>query len=542
MTSETKGTVVPLADTISVTEAEKVAKQVKDEIEKQQDYLRELHGYRDETRVLSKLVTGLPDSVSYNIMVPFGKAAFFPGRLIHTNEFLVLLGEGYYSERSAKQTVGILERRDAFLLNKIENVKSHVADLEAEAAFASNTAAEAKAGVVEIREEILEEADPKKSAMTVSDNFDRGRSKLQNEERHLASSSRSSVEEDEEHSRIMARIEALEAAEEAARPTSDEEDTTDEEESTSIEEDVDDVEAITKAGSYLSKEQKANLINRLNRSGTEAEDYDGENSDEGSGSGSEEDEEEAEEEYDLEEDEGGEEEDKTRTEHALNVGPEPVRSDQGKALNEMPAEGSRKHPRTLSRFGREVQVKERLDSELASRALLSQSGGLVEKFAPWVDQKDASCSGLEVPDIRGQNELQKELTEWRTRDSEMQGFVLGREVESSGTVQPKDEKIVQKLERPAKTNTVKSTEDQKSVKPATTLNQAFTGTVTEHVARPTIPDRTGSVNEQRAPVRVQGVAGQVEERSPGPSSKSEQVEEPPAKPVSRFKQMRQSGR
>ncbi|KAG4396052.1 hypothetical protein GLYMA_19G101401v4 [Glycine max] len=27
-------------------------------------------------------------------MVPFGKATFFPGRLIHTNEFLVLLGEG----------------------------------------------------------------------------------------------------------------------------------------------------------------------------------------------------------------------------------------------------------------------------------------------------------------------------------------------------------------------------------------------------------------------------------------------------------------
>lgn len=56
----------------------------------------------------------------------------------------VLLGEGYYGERSSKQTVNILERRNEFLLRKISSVESQIADLEAEGAFASNTAAEAK--------------------------------------------------------------------------------------------------------------------------------------------------------------------------------------------------------------------------------------------------------------------------------------------------------------------------------------------------------------------------------------------------------------
>lgn len=34
-----------------------------------------------------------------------------PGKLIHTNEILVLLGDQYYAERSAKQAVEILGRR-----------------------------------------------------------------------------------------------------------------------------------------------------------------------------------------------------------------------------------------------------------------------------------------------------------------------------------------------------------------------------------------------------------------------------------------------
>ena len=34
-----------------------------------------------------------------------------PGKLIHTNEITVYLGDQYYAERSAKQALGILDRR-----------------------------------------------------------------------------------------------------------------------------------------------------------------------------------------------------------------------------------------------------------------------------------------------------------------------------------------------------------------------------------------------------------------------------------------------
>jgi unconventional prefoldin RPB5 interactor 1 len=43
--------------------------------------------------------------------VPVGDKAFFEGRLVHTNELLVLLGENYFARRTATQTLGIIERR-----------------------------------------------------------------------------------------------------------------------------------------------------------------------------------------------------------------------------------------------------------------------------------------------------------------------------------------------------------------------------------------------------------------------------------------------
>jgi len=37
--------------------------------------------------------------------------AFMPGKLVHTNEILVLLGDNWFVERSAKQAAGIVTRR-----------------------------------------------------------------------------------------------------------------------------------------------------------------------------------------------------------------------------------------------------------------------------------------------------------------------------------------------------------------------------------------------------------------------------------------------
>ena len=43
--------------------------------------------------------------------VPFGQFAFMPGKLYHTNEVLILLGDNWFTQRTAKQAIEMVERR-----------------------------------------------------------------------------------------------------------------------------------------------------------------------------------------------------------------------------------------------------------------------------------------------------------------------------------------------------------------------------------------------------------------------------------------------
>ncbi|CAI5459000.1 unnamed protein product [Closterium sp. Yama58-4] len=80
--------------------------------------------------------------------VPFGRAAFFPGRLVHTNELTLLLGDGLYAERSASQALGVLRRRGAMIERQLEGCQAKVEDLRGELRFAEQAGADA-----EVREE-----------------------------------------------------------------------------------------------------------------------------------------------------------------------------------------------------------------------------------------------------------------------------------------------------------------------------------------------------------------------------------------------------
>ncbi|PPR85621.1 hypothetical protein GOBAR_AA35075 [Gossypium barbadense] len=184
--SEVKGTVTSLSSMFPAEETQKAAKMVEEKLSEKQNEMNQLKEFIADNTSLINLVQKLPDELHHDIMarisnlrsisftlfihnskkaknkkgflgvfffqVPFGKAAFFPGRLIHTNEFLVLLGESYYTERTAKQTVEILKRRGKSLESKVDALKAVMQDLKAEASFFDSTASEAAEGLVEIRE------------------------------------------------------------------------------------------------------------------------------------------------------------------------------------------------------------------------------------------------------------------------------------------------------------------------------------------------------------------------------------------------------
>lgn len=151
-----------LSSLFPVEEAQKAAKRIEDAIAEKKSELNCLQGFIGDNNNLINLVRKLPEQFSHDIMVPFGKAAFFPGRLIHTNEFLVLLGEGYYAERTSKQTIEILQRRGKSLDSQVDSLQAMIEDLKAEASFFNVTASEAAEGFVDIVEEEYVEKDSNK--------------------------------------------------------------------------------------------------------------------------------------------------------------------------------------------------------------------------------------------------------------------------------------------------------------------------------------------------------------------------------------------
>lgn len=53
----------------------------------------------------------LPQDLSLNCMVPIGKKALMKGKLTHTNEITVCLGDGYFAKYSAPQAIALCHRR-----------------------------------------------------------------------------------------------------------------------------------------------------------------------------------------------------------------------------------------------------------------------------------------------------------------------------------------------------------------------------------------------------------------------------------------------
>jgi len=45
------------------------------------------------------------------VKVPFGRFGFMPGKMYHTNEVMVLLGDNWFAERTCRQAMDMVERR-----------------------------------------------------------------------------------------------------------------------------------------------------------------------------------------------------------------------------------------------------------------------------------------------------------------------------------------------------------------------------------------------------------------------------------------------
>ncbi|RUP52350.1 hypothetical protein BC936DRAFT_145977, partial [Jimgerdemannia flammicorona] len=89
--------------------------------------------YEKEYDTLRDTLSTLPTETTYDIMVPIGKLAFMSGKMIHTNEILVLLGDNWFAEQSSNQASAIVRRRQQFVKENIKNLEEQLADSRARA-------------------------------------------------------------------------------------------------------------------------------------------------------------------------------------------------------------------------------------------------------------------------------------------------------------------------------------------------------------------------------------------------------------------------
>lgn len=128
-------------------------------IEKTGERISQLEKYKNDYDNLKKQLKTLPEKVTHDVMVPFGKLAFMPGRLIHTNEITVLLGDNWFAEISAKDAIGITERRVTDIDRQIAELNKQKGLLEPRVDFTSQLQDITKnaGGLVEIKEEYDDE-------------------------------------------------------------------------------------------------------------------------------------------------------------------------------------------------------------------------------------------------------------------------------------------------------------------------------------------------------------------------------------------------
>ncbi|XP_040895019.1 unconventional prefoldin RPB5 interactor 1 [Toxotes jaculatrix] len=105
---------------------------------------------------LSDRLKDLPDQLSYDIMVPFGPLAFMPGKLVHTNEVTVLLGDNWFAKCSAKEAQKIVDHRMNYVKSELDDLSKTMKNFEARVGLAKDleTISASKGDYVDIREEV----------------------------------------------------------------------------------------------------------------------------------------------------------------------------------------------------------------------------------------------------------------------------------------------------------------------------------------------------------------------------------------------------
>lgn len=93
-------------------------------IQKNEEQIEKYTNFQKQCEIIVEGLQILPLELSVNCMIPIGKQALIKGKLKHTNEILVCLGEGYFVKYTAAQAIELTKRRIKRTLDNLISLKS----------------------------------------------------------------------------------------------------------------------------------------------------------------------------------------------------------------------------------------------------------------------------------------------------------------------------------------------------------------------------------------------------------------------------------
>ena len=104
----------------------RLSEQVSSKAEAVKEKGRQMLEHRAEYARVRGRLEGLSDHMTHKVMVPMTSKAFMPGTLVHTNEVLVLLGDNWFIQTSAKKATEIADRRIKKCDEILENLEKEL--------------------------------------------------------------------------------------------------------------------------------------------------------------------------------------------------------------------------------------------------------------------------------------------------------------------------------------------------------------------------------------------------------------------------------
>ncbi|KAJ3434915.1 unconventional prefoldin rpb5 interactor [Anaeramoeba flamelloides] len=92
--------------------------------------LDKLHSQLNTHKWLDEKINTLPKTTHESAYVPFGELAYFQGEIVHTNEFMVLLGDNYFAKLSSYESLPILHRQTKRIQSGIDQYEEELGNLD----------------------------------------------------------------------------------------------------------------------------------------------------------------------------------------------------------------------------------------------------------------------------------------------------------------------------------------------------------------------------------------------------------------------------